>query len=235
MKNIRSKVEINNPTLKKWQEIWGNPRYKALIKLGIYILLIIFVFIIFDMTGKNDKEKATVPSSNTFKEYSNYAYVYQFTYVNEADEPIKNFQVQGKRYIDSSLFTIDETGNTYFERKGSYFLATTKEPISNVIFFDFSTIIPSKLALYIEKMTFEYQTTYADGTLKKGYVIDIPKFASLYAGDSINKQGSVFCTTYEKDKKMNRVTLDMRAYNGILVDIYYQNIHKIDDFREDYS
>ena len=206
----------------KFKDIWSDRKYRSLIQLGIYAFLILFLFCIVDFTGTHNtsynKKEIRKIGENLFG-FDNFEYIYIFTFVSEVDEPYKQFTVEGKTYMQDSLFSIKEMQDIYYMRENVlYQVKDTLIKVQNN-FFDFSKLNPSNLQKYIEEMTLEYKTDYNNQTTKSAYTLPISQFSKIYMNEDNQKEGSVFLNAYTKEKQIYKIELDMRAYNGVFIEI----------------
>lgn len=222
----------------KFKDIWSDRKYRSLIQLGIYAFLILFLFCIVDFTGTHNtsynKKEIRKIGENLFG-FDNFEYTYIFTFVSEVDEPYKQFTVEGKTYMQDSLFSIKEMQDIYYMRENVlYQVKDTLIKVQNN-FFDFSKLNPSNLQKYIEEMTLEYKTDYNNQTTKSAYTLPISQFSKIYMNEGNQKEGSVFLNAYTKEKQIYKIELDMRAYNGVFIEMNYHNIGKVKNFTSQYK
>ena len=80
MKNKESKEEKTK--FEKFKEIWANPRYKALIKLGLYAVFFLTLFLIAhisSLVNKNNVPKKESTNVIDISKYESYKYIYTLT------------------------------------------------------------------------------------------------------------------------------------------------------------
>lgn len=222
----------------KWKEIWNHKKYRSLIQLGIYVLLVILFFFVFDFSGNQNisyQKRDFIVGAEKLSGLNNFEYTYVLTYVNAADEPLKRVTVEGKSYRKDSIFQIKETEDVYY-KKGEklYQVQNTWIPIENT-FFDFTKLEPSHLQKCLDKMILEYTTDYTNQITKKSYALPIKDFAQIYMDEENEKIGTVMMSVYTKEKKIQKVELDMRDYNGMFIEIEYQKIGEVENFTSMYT
>lgn len=80
MKKEKNKEEKSK--LEKFKEIWANPRYKALIKLGLYAVFFLTLFLIAhisSLVNKNNVPKKKSTNVIDVSKYESYKYIYTLT------------------------------------------------------------------------------------------------------------------------------------------------------------
>lgn len=215
----------------KFKEIWSNRRYKAMIQLALYCLffILIGVFINFDHEDTSDNSVNDRPIS--FSSYDNYAFYYNITYLGNLDEPLQYINIEGYRDREKQFFELRDTLEKYYMEKGKlYIVKDDLEEVTTPFFLPFDRLSPSFLTTYMEKGRFDSKTEYADGTVKKVYFIPVFEFAKLYQDDFTQKEGFVSMTTYEKNKIVNKVELDLTIYNQMKLELNYKEIGKVSPF-----
>lgn len=95
--------------IKKIKELWKVPRYKALLKLGFYLLFIIFVVSLINNAPKIDTE---VPVEK------NELYSYEFTYTITQNDTVS--VINGVNYKNTEKLTYND--NIYYYKNNDLYL-----------------------------------------------------------------------------------------------------------------
>lgn len=218
----------------KFRQVWGNKRSRAMIQLSAYILFFILVgtFIDFNHANSSYLEEETQSMNNlSFSHYDNYEFYYNVTYLGLADEPVKYFNIDGYRYKEKQFLTVRDTLEKYYiENNKLYKVEDTLTEITTPFFLPFGNISPSFLHTYITHAKLNSKTEYADKTIKKDYILSVREFAKLYQSDVVELEGNISIITYEKDKTIYKVELDLTSYNKMKYELNYKNVGKVDFF-----
>lgn len=111
----------------KVKEFLSNRRYRALTILAIYIIFFTVFFSLVDKDkvkenyeNQNIEENQLKASRNLFR-LTNYQFNYKISLLDTSDNPIKNFNINGKTYGSNTFLMVDETKESYFiENKDIY-------------------------------------------------------------------------------------------------------------------
>lgn len=224
--------EISN-----FKKVWQNKRYKAMIKLVGYFLFFILVGVMIDFNREDSSYVDKVEQKKlSLKTYNNYNFYYNITYLGLVDEPVNYISIDGNRYKENQFFTIRNTDERYFlENHKLYQIKEQLEEITSPFFFPLDKFSPSSLSIYIEKSKMESKTEYADQTVKKEYTLPVKSFAKMYQDETVEIEGNVQIITYEKDKMIHKIELDLTAYNKMKFEFNYKEIGKVKPFyKEDF-
>ncbi|MDD3340924.1 MAG: hypothetical protein PHN72_01815 [Bacilli bacterium] len=226
------KEKKKNVYIEKLKELWAIPRYKSLMKLGLYLLFFTCIFLFIDFKDKDELYQNKLPKKATLDTLVNYEYQTNITYLLTTDEPIKTVHVRGKRYNNKQSITVEETGDVYYVENSHYYLAPTMVE-STPLFFDFEKITPKQLSGYIEKATLNATTQYADKKIVKTYLLPISTFASLYKEETVPIEGNVGISTTTLDGNITEIVLDLSTYNQTKIQVLYNKIGEIKSFNKE--
>lgn len=221
----------------KFKQIWGNKRQRAMIQLAGYLLFFILIGVLIDFDSPHEsyleseeKTKETI----SFAKYDNYEFYYNITYLGLADEPVKYMNIDGYRYSNKRFFSVRDTLEKYYMDDSAFYQVTSDfVEISSPFAFLFDRLSPNLLDTYIQKAKMNSKTEYADQVIKKEYILSIQDFALLYAGDRVNVEGNIVIATYEKDKMIYKIELNLANYNKMKYELNYKNIGKVSPFSKE--
>ncbi len=232
---MEEKKKVEN----KFKQVWANRRNRAMIQLAGYILFFILIGAIIDFERANISYLEGTNSSQktiSFSFYDNYEFYYNITYLGIVDEPVKYMNIDGYRYKQKQVFQVRDTlEKYYFEDHKLYQIKNTLVEIPTPFSLSLERLSPSMLYTYIKKAKQNSKTEYADKLIKKEYILSVHDFARLYQNEEIDIKGNIYIITYEKDKMINKVELDLTAYNKMKYELNYKNIGKVKSFyKEDF-
>ena len=211
---------MNKENIKKFKELWSNPKYKALIKLGIYLFLI---FAISAFVGINNRlsKPSSYPKQEEKPEHilnsitNNYSYNCEITIYK--DDNINKYYYLTKTYDDNSIITkkyLDKEEiyylslDKYYQLKEDNYLKVSSKEIYDVIDYKYLAITTIKEYL---------NNTFSDGK----YQIPINKIIDTNSLDYI---------TIEVDNNsiiVDYTNLFIKDYDKVIVKLEYNDINNI--------
>ena len=193
-----------NEYVQKFIELWEIPRYRSLIKLGIYIIFFAFVIASINTNSTNDLTPTNtnkVDVMEAYEEMSNYQY--RVTTKNE----IENEDKQIITFNDNSYYY--NNINLYKRENDVYKLSN--DNLSEFAVWRFS---PSFITNLIQKGEFESKTEYADGIIANTYLIKVEDFLMAYYNTVTTDDRTFKLTIYQSEKQVTKVELDItNIYN----------------------
>lgn len=218
-------------TIKKFKELMKNKRYKAMFKLGLFILFFIIVFILIELNS-NDEYLDDINSSNQqgLFDIDNYSFNYLVQTENMNNVISTNLTLDGYRNENKYVFEVLEHNKKYYYEETLFTYDDTILPYTGNKFIDVELYSPENIEKYIKKGKLDSTTTYSDGTIKKEYKIEVVTFASLIGENIITLEGDVVITIYQKENKLQSVELDLIKYNKSNIIIEYSNLNNIVKF-----
>lgn len=209
----------------KLKELWKHPRYKSLMKLGLYFLIVVIAFGLLTL-GKLTSEpvKYTEPKTplENYLEMKNYEYTYDIKY-QKKNQTI-NQMFNGTKYEDINEFKY--LNKKYYILSDNIYNKETNEIVNNLTEFNLLYLEPNSIVELITSVDVkESITKYNDSNSKKEYVI--------------NFDGSIiYITIFEEDNYIVKVNLDVtdmvkktsKDITSYIVEINYSNINNISSY-----
>lgn len=233
--------------INKFKELWAVPRYRSIIKLGLWIIFFILVSLgvsSYEYVGKdnhsndnNDEEIIEEKEAiEKFKDMDNYSFT--INYIGK-----ENTVIIGKNYNNKSIIMFNDKmyyreGDIVYNIEGEY--RSSEEIDSPFPSSDFS-LQPSDLYTLIKRGTLDEETKkIQDNTIIKKYIIiDQLVLLKYQIPEGEKNKASIIITTYEKDGQINKVDVDLtnikkieEAYDGneYIITIDYSDIDKVLEF-----
>lgn len=123
----QNKEKNEESKISKFKELWANPRYKALIKLGMYAVFFLTLFLISYISGsiKSSNRKNNSNDIKTLNILDNYSYIYTITTIKSdiietitytgTETPATNSGKIEYSYIDKvDNYVVDKTTNKIY-------------------------------------------------------------------------------------------------------------------------
>lgn len=195
---------------KTFKIIWDDERGRALIKLGIYLIFIVFVIMytrdIYSKTQTNTSTKTVLEKYMSEKIYT---------------EKIK---------INNDLYTLtNDNGSIIFEYEDNSYLVNNnvvlKKDDNMIIDHDiyFWNITPNLIGNLVKNKETYYVTKYNDGITDKAYKVSLVNFISAFNGnetdikylEEIPDTEFIIIVNETKDK-INKVSLDLSSYYTLI-------------------
>lgn len=231
----------------RFKELWGNPRGRAAILLGVYGLFLLFV-VGGVRTNLNTKKSMTnnetqpaqekKESKVSFEDMDNYEYDMKVT----KNEEITLFQ--GKHYEKLDLFIHTGTNQAYYVEEGNTYqiINGMKTPLTTPLYnIDISKFTPEFIGTLLKEATLDYTTNYSTGVEKKNYILSVPAFMRLVYGTTVSSNEIITITTSMKNQEMQNVEIDLLGYERatdssitkMMIEITYKNLGGVLDFHID--
>lgn len=198
-----------NVYVQKFLELWEVPRYRALIKLGLYIIFFIFVITLI-RTQDNNISKNPVTKINIMENFKNMNnYQYKAIINNEGEETFVSRVNSGKELIIYNSDTYYFDGIKIYKKIDSY------QEFKDIIFdFDIWRFNPLFITNLIDNGEFNAKTEYQDDTISNEYLVKVKDFVKLYDGLDIDDERTFSLVVYHTKKQVTKVTLDLtNIYN----------------------
>ena len=198
-----------NEYVKKILEFWNIPRYRSLIKLGIYIIFFTLVIVSIKnqddiIVNSNDTNKGGI--METYKKMDNYQY--RATIQSDVSRTLV-----GRVYENRQLIIFNDNNyyynnvNLYKREEGTHDVyLETQEKLLEFEVWRFNPIFINAL---IERGQFESKTEYADGIIASTYLVDLADFVELYFGDKDDFEEDIIITMYQDNEMVTKVELDL--------------------------
>ncbi|MBP3921041.1 MAG: hypothetical protein J6D28_05705 [Bacilli bacterium] len=210
----------DNEKIKKLKEkkqsfdiLWDNPRYKSIIKLSIWFILILILSLVVRISNNNEPNKPvqnpdikeTTPKQQLQK-INNY----------EAIINIDEQTLTTKKTNNKELITYQN--NTYYYENNNLIIGEYNEFIFKTLFFN-----PNNIYLLIENIDEEYTTKYKDGTYITNYKVPTKIFIKNYNNNYIETEEFINITL-EGNKETNKITINLNNIQLIEPTININNI-----------
>lgn len=209
------KEKLDN--FKVWfKKTWADERGKALIKLGLYCLFVLF---------------ATFTATATYKYYSNEEKTENKTQLS-AMEKYKQLNSYLATYVVNGVSYPYTSANKQIIKVNdvSYFIDADK--LTNVLDsslaapefdFKFWYFTPTFIIDMIKNGSSEYTTSYTDGKKVEAYLVPLKYFATKYTGNVIaTEDSSIFddknieILITEKDDTVTKVEINVTSYYAFI-------------------
>lgn len=231
----REKKE-HNGLFKRIREYWKIPRYRALIKLGLYIFFFVIVLLYIRIMNLLSTRVESTPEVNamvTFATMDNYEYYY------EINSGISSYTISGIRYGNQDNFRIGND-SFYVENNVIYSVDGLKD-ITNIIPIDLVLLRPERMYQFLQSSTDANKIEYQNGESKVTYIIPVTEFNIIFLQEiDLSNTDVVEVTTYEKNHQIYK--LDLNIYNlmklldptleSYSIQITYDNINNIKSVEE---
>lgn len=198
----------NNVYIQKILEIWGNPRYRSLIILGLYAIF--FTFVIMYIRSLNDNSLKSPKVIDIMEEYKNMDnYQYRAT-IKNTDTKVLIGKVDGSNQI------LNYNNKDYYIVNDKIYTKEDKyiELDEKFLEFDIWKIDPELVNKLLEKGEINSKTEFTDGISAKNYLVKISDFIKLYFGEEIDDDRTINVTIYESSTQVTKVELDVtNVYN----------------------
>ena len=196
------------------KEKYQNPRTRAAVILGIYLVFFVFLFIAVrtpNTSSTNNNEQ--INNYTNIEENYNYSYNVEITKDNKTN-----------KYLFSG---ISNEGNITEKVE----LYNNESKIYEGIF-DYEDIDPKFINLktiisYVNNIKEEFTTNYKDGTIQKNYLVELSKIDS-----NINSIETIEINVYEKDGFITKIIIDgtnfdSKTNEGVTYSKYILEYNKI--------
>ena len=200
---------------KKAKELWDNPKSKALLKLVIYLVIVIFAIAV---GRKNISENKDIVSSKPILSNSeimeNYKKVdsYKATYIIDGKEYIYTKVNKELLKIDNDTFEIVDNNVTNLEYQN------LEIPEFDFKFWLLKPTYLSNLTLFSDEDS-TYIKKYTSGETKIGYEIDLANFITTFDEGNLdiestkNVDGKIINLEFKlKDNHVISAELDLKSY-----------------------
>lgn len=232
--------------IKRFKELWAVPRYRSMIKLGLWVIFFVLVSLgvssyeYIDQDSNNNQNDEIVEEEKealeNFKDMDNYSFT--IDYIGN-----ENTVITGKNYENKTLIMFENKfyyreGNFIYNIEGEY---RSSEEVENPFPSNDFSLQPIDLYKLIKKGTLDEETKkIQDNTVIKKYII-IDKLILLkyQIPESEKDKASITVTTYEKEGQINSIKIDLtnvkkieEAYDGkeYIITIDYSEIDEVLEF-----
>ena len=197
-KNIRE-----NDYVKKFVELWNNPRYRSIIILVVYIIFFAFVIASINSSRPTTSGTNKVDIRSSYAQMNNYRY--QATIKNESEQ-----KIVGRVADNKQIIVFDETNyyynNVYLYKQEEKIYKQTDEQLLD---FEIWRMTPTFINSLIEKGSFESKTEYANGEVANTYLVNVDNFIELYFGDEAETEETISVTLHQNNERVLKVELDL--------------------------
>lgn len=221
---------------KKISEYWGIPRYRALIKLGLYLIFfgLIFLYLeVMSLLSSGSSSIEDVDALDKFKTMNNYEY----NYVLETNilDKVYTVDVNGLRYDGKDLFEV--SNYDYYVENSIIYSDNHSVDITEVLPVDLLMFRPENLYSKLENSIDREVVEYQNGDKKVMYKIPVHEFnVGFLQGINVDNE-VVQITTYESNNEIYKLELDIYnvmklvnpEFESYTVLIEYSNINNIKD------
>lgn len=205
----------------KLKELWAIPRYKAIIKLILFIIFFALIYLImFIATFFGEKIDTTEEVKKTALEnyvsMNSYEYTYEINYILNKQNITK--KIIGTKYNDKNDFKIL---NDKYYIKDNMIYNSSDEVVNNINEYDLLELDPIKIVTKLGETTDKKVTKYNDGKIKTEYNSNLYNIIT-YEDDNYISEIELDLTNIVKEKN-NKIT-----YYSIK--IIYTNINNITSY-----
>lgn len=191
---------------KTLKALWGNTRYRAMIRLGGYLVFVIFVLIMI----QSNTSRSLPTSQNSYyrlANMNNYEYQYTFT-VNQTMNVVKGIHVS-----DKESFEIVGDSNKYLLEGELYYQLSNngKVQIQNPVSYSLPSIQPHNLEEMLDASQKISTTNYETGETEKVYQLSSEVFYSIWDSSQIKKGENITIKVKESNNVIASITIDMTA------------------------
>lgn len=194
------------------KEYWKNPRYNALMKLGLWFVFLIFVSF-FLRSGLSSQKRYYEQSENNnplkiFNEMENYNFEYNVTY------NLDNLKIKGSNYKNTMLYTIQNDNNIYYADNDKYYRLINDKKIDfkNTLPFNICMIKPKIIYQLIKLGELDYTKENSNQSKEEGYKIKLSDYVRLVEGKQINSDDVITINYLIEDGTITTVGLDLTNY-----------------------
>lgn len=224
--------------IKQLKEFLSDKRNKAIVKLGFWVIFLLFVIIYVRIINnrnnryienKPDVPNVTLPLTITDAvkklETSNYEFVFEYDVNNN-----KNV-VYGKKY--NSKWQIKHNENNYYYDGKLYLITESgKQEIDGSNFNYILMLDAYKIYNYLLKAEYDYKKESSDGTVTIGSKLKLKDF------DNIDYNDDIIIETNELNNNLINIDVDLTAYFKInkpeishfKVNLKYDKFNLIEEF-----
>ncbi|MDD2377304.1 MAG: hypothetical protein PHD10_01320 [Bacilli bacterium] len=226
---------------KKLKELWGIPRYNALMKLGLWVIFFIFVSAYINGNSYQSKNPQSNNSDNkelainNYKKMDNYRFSFKVT-------GISNKTITGKKYKERLIINYND--KTYYNEEDINYLIV-EEKIDSIaeleLPIDLNLLKPSDIYNLIKLGTLEEQINNVNNkSVGKKYLISNKRILMHYYDILSEDETSIELTAYEENNNINKVVIDFTNLNigenltdlkGAIITIEYSNINSVLPFK----
>ncbi|MDD4808734.1 MAG: hypothetical protein PHP12_01655 [Bacilli bacterium] len=193
--------------IKKVKELWGIPRYKALMKLGLWVIF--FVFAVAYINSSNQPSPSKDNHNQIKSALSNYSqrdnYKFSFKMNGQITE-----ELTGKQYKDRMIIEYHE--KSYYIEDGTLYLLKEEgidSKVDDVLPFDLLLFMPQQLYNLIQLGTLEEKIENVNNDLiGHKYLITNKKILGFYYDVEREDETSIELITYELNGEINKIIID---------------------------
>lgn len=235
MKNIKS-------FFRTFKEAWDNPRLRAIITLGFYVVFFLFVFIyifVMESIGQNSGIKS-LQEADPFMAYQSmksYEYTYDITSTDGVNS--LNHKILGVHTENLDSFSINNY--KFYIQDNVIYSKIEGVQITDILPIDLMMLTPSNLSNYFVNDYLTNKTTYENGDMKAEFSIPVYNFnIAFLQGTLLDNPNYVIITVYIEDNHIQRLSINLDELMKLVdvtiqnytIDITYNNINNIKSVEE---
>lgn len=229
---MKEKKENLKSNIKLFKQLWKNPKYKATIKLGFYLIFVFLIVFIIRFCGNENVNSTTsvkeVTPIQKLEAMNNYEYEIN---INE-NQSITT--LKGIKYKDINDFEVAKTKEKYTIIDNNIYKKTNNELVTSLLNINIISLFPENLKQYVLSDYLKNEISYKDNETKKEYYI----YGFNLIGN-INNNKYIILTTYENNHYIYKIEIDATevmkdinsGINNYNIDINYNNINKIKEYK----
>ena len=201
-----------------FKKIWADERGKALIKLGLYMLFVVFAVFTASATYRlnnadnNNPDNNSVAAITTYKNLSGYAGSYIIA--------------DNKYAFTSATKQMIKIGDYYYFAEGKNLVNNLDATLEAPTFeFKFWYLTPAFIYDLIQNGEESYTTNFSNGSVETSYLVPLEYFASNYDGNvlaientSILDGKNIEIVTTETENKIVKVKINLSTYYVLIND-----------------
>lgn len=188
---------------KKLKIIWKNPRGRALLQFGLYILFFVILFLLLNI-------KTSSKISYTVEEQYGSLTEYEYEMVVGIEESI--YHIQGRKGRDREEFVVEELRTAYQVLNG-----TVTDEEKQIVSDKWNLFSPNQLSSFIKNGTVNSTTNYKDGSKKVEYEME----CNLWNPDA---EGICQLETVQNEKEIVQVILTVQDLYRVEINYILETI-----------
>lgn len=188
--------------------LWSDARGRALIKLGLYIVFLAFVFIYIKELYRNAEPiKKALTTNEILEQYSN-----KENYMSKYSIGDKEY-----RYLKNQKQMVVISGVTYYIEEDRLFDSRTNTIVdySEFPFWTFTPNYINELILSGEEL---YSKNYKDGTKEISYLVSLSRYLDKDEDNSLLKDKNIEIVITIKEEKITKTSIDLKDYYAYIGD-----------------
>lgn len=218
----RVKKEQKESKLNQWWDtfklLWADTRYRAMIKMGMYIIFVGGVLIFIQVTSiMNQNSHETVYKTPLEQLAEKTDYQYQIK-LEELNTEMFIQEVNGIRDSVTNKFTVVGNPTSYMIQDNLYYISNETDAVltSNPLLFDITRLTPNILTEIMKSGEEIANTTYKSGIKEITYEVPLNTFIKYYTGTESTFTETIICKIQVENQKITKIDVDWTNYRKII-------------------